>query len=130
MKGHVFSTTANHSETVHLDEITCGNSNFNQEERHGFTLVSLQLDDFTILWVVHYCTVAVKFLFANFDKFLEVKLRVDALNRGQGLPPVSLLDPDVDQSTLNSRSIIVICVSKRIISFQVSKISRHKQISM
>ena len=36
------------------------------------------------------------YLFANFDQFFKIKFWVDALDCGQGLPSVSLLDTDVD----------------------------------
>lgn len=85
-----------HSETVNLDQIGAGNADVGQKHFYGITLVSLQLDNFPIFSMLHHCTIAIELLLANFNKFLEIKLGVDPLYSGQGLPSVSLLDTDVD----------------------------------
>lgn len=47
---------------TYLDEITGSDSNLHQEGFHGITLVTLQLDDLTILCMLHHSAVAVELL--------------------------------------------------------------------
>jgi len=117
------TATTNDSEAVNLDETNGANANFRQELVHGLTLVSLQLDDLPILSVLHHCAVAIEQLFANSGHFLQIILWVDSLNCGQGFPSISLLNTDMDQSTLDpsaTASMVFSGISKRIISFQIS----------
>lgn len=57
-------------------------------------LVSRQLDDLSVLRVLHHCTITCKFLLTPFDNLLLVVLLVDALHRGERLSPVPLLNTD------------------------------------
>jgi hypothetical protein len=48
--------------SVNLELIRFCQSSFSQPLTDIFTLVTLQLQDFTIFWVLHHCAVAGKFL--------------------------------------------------------------------
>ena len=59
-------------------------------------LISLKLEDFPIFRVLHYRSIASKFLFARTNNFLEVILLGETLNSGQSFSSVPLLNSDVD----------------------------------
>lgn len=67
-----------------------------QERRSAHALVPLQLDDRAELGVVDDGAVAAELLFESLDDLLVVEGAVEALDGGQGLAAVALLDADVD----------------------------------
>ena len=72
---------------------------FSLSVRKSFTaiaLIALQLDHTAGLLIVDNCTVAGELLLDDLEDLLEVKLGWDALDRGQRLPTITLLDADVD----------------------------------
>jgi len=75
------------------------------------TLVSLELDDLTHLLVVNEGAIAGEFLLKSFEQFLRIVLFGQALQGGQGLSPIPLLDTNVDIVRLRSN---VLAVSERI----------------
>ena len=57
--------------------------------------------------MLHNSPIAGKLFLGNFNNLLEVVLRGEALHRGQRLPAVPLLDPDMNQSLISWPGIIV-----------------------
>jgi hypothetical protein len=64
------STRTQLLKTVDLDLLLLDDANFDEEVTDVVTLVTLQLDDLTVLGVLHYSTIARKLLFADSDNFL------------------------------------------------------------
>lgn len=70
--------------------------------------------------MLHNSSITGKLLLGHLDNLLEVILRAEALHRGQGLPAVSLLDPDVDKALVPWPSVILSGgVLERIVSLEV-----------
>lgn len=67
-----------------------------EEILHGIALISLQLNNITRLLVLDYGAIASKLLLDNLQDFFEVELCWDALNGGQSLAAVALLNTDVN----------------------------------
>lgn len=84
------------SEAVDLELLGLGNANARQELADVVALVSLQLHDFAILWVLHHCAIAGKLLFAGPHDFLLVIVVRYALHCREGLSTVALLNTNVD----------------------------------
>ena len=63
---------------------------------HSIALVALQLDHVSSLLIVDDGAVAGKLFLDDLEDFLEVELGWDALDRGQCLATITLLDADVD----------------------------------
>lgn len=97
-------------ESVYLDS-RFFDAILNEEVGNLATLVSLELYDLTQLLVVNEGAVAGKFLLKGFEKFLRIVLFGQALQGGQGLPPIPLLNTDVDVICLRSN---VLAVSERV----------------
>ena len=75
--------------------------------------------------MLHNSSITGELLLSHLDDLLEVVLGAEALHRGQCLPAVSLLDPDVDQALVSGPSIILPCgVLERVISLEVLN-ARH-----
>jgi len=66
------SLFVSHLETVNLNLILLGETQFNKEIPHSFTLVTLELDDLPVLRVSHHCPIACKFLLAALGYLLFV----------------------------------------------------------
>ena len=81
-------------------------------------LLTLKLQDLAILRVIHHGAVTCKLLLGHLDDLLEVVLVTQSLHRGQGLPAVPLLDPDVHQTILNRLVISFGGVSERVEGFE------------
>jgi len=84
---------------------------FSEEVGDLDPLITLKLDDLTHLLVVNESTVASKFLLECFKELLGIVLLGQTLQSGQRLPPVSLLDADVDVILLRTN---VFTASKRV----------------
>jgi len=67
-----------------------------KEVFHGIALVALELDHVAGLLIVHNGTVAGKLLLDDLEDLFEIELGRDALDGGQGLATIALLDADVD----------------------------------
>jgi len=80
---------------MHLDG-TLGDAFFSEERRDLDSLVPLELNHLAELLVVDECAVAGKFLLKRLQELLGVILFRQALQCGQRLPSVPLLDTDVD----------------------------------
>ena len=46
----------------YLDKLTAGHSHLHQEVFHGITLISLQLYNFTVFWMLHHCSITIELL--------------------------------------------------------------------
>jgi len=92
------------------------------------SLVTLQLDDLSVLWVLNDGAVAGKLLFQRLDDSLFVKLLRDSLNRGEGLASVPLLDSDVNESVaVHTPSHIVFVNIERVEVCKVLKLGHSKR---
>jgi len=94
-----------------------------EEVFHGIALVALELDHVASLFIVHNGTVAGKLLLDDLEDFLEIKLGRNALDGGQGLTTIALLDADMDVGLggLLGRfaSILILRIRKGIERFEV-----------
>lgn len=85
----------------------------------------LQLDDFSVLRVLDNSAVASKLFLRHLDDLLEVILCGEALDGGERLAAVPLLDPDVDEALVSGTRVLVSGgVRKRIVRLQVLN-TRH-----
>eukprot|EP00914_Ancora_sagittata_P023624 GHVO01046648.1.p1 GENE.GHVO01046648.1~~GHVO01046648.1.p1 ORF type:complete len:147 (+),score=15.76 GHVO01046648.1:94-534(+) len=82
-------------EAVHLDRLSGGKADSLQEITDVLTLVSLQLDDLSILRVLYDCSIASEFLLSNLDDLFQVKFGFYTLHGGEGFATIALLDADV-----------------------------------
>ena len=88
-------------------------------------LLHLQLDNFSVLRVLDDCAVASKLFLRYLDDLLEVVLCGEALDGGERLPTVPLLDPDVDEALVPGTRVLVSGgVRKGIVRLQVLN-TRH-----
>lgn len=96
-------------------------SNLYEELAYVLALVALQLDHFSIFGVFNYSTIAGKFLFEGLHQFLFIVIIRDALDCGEGLPAVPLLDPymDVVLSAGREQVITLTCISKGVEGLEV-----------
>jgi len=86
---------------------------FNQEVGDVGTLISLELDNLTHFLIVNNGSVAGEFFLEFLEYFLEVVFLTQALQGGQSLPSIPLLDTDMNVIGLRSN---VTSISKRIAS--------------
>jgi len=77
------------------------------------TLISLELDNLTHFLIVNNGSVAGEFFLEFLEYFLEVVFLTQALQGGQSLPSIPLLDTDMNVIGLRSN---VTSISKRIAS--------------
>jgi len=63
---------------------------------HDISLVALKLDHVAGLFIVDYGAVAGELLLNDLEDLLEVELGWNALDGGQGLTTIALLNADVD----------------------------------
>jgi len=99
---------------VNLELIWLCKSRLRQPLTNVFSLISLKLQDLSVLWMLDHCSVASELLLARTDDFFQVILRGEPLDRGESFPSVSLLDPYVDKAILNSFLRALDCISKRV----------------
>lgn len=99
---------------MNLQLIVLGQSNLYQELAYVLALVTLELDYFSIFWMLDYSTIAGKFLLERFHQFLFIVIISDPLDSGKGLPAVSLLDSymDIILSAGRKQVITLTCISK------------------
>jgi len=67
-----------------------------EEVFHGIALVALELDDLSGARVGDNGAIASELLLDDLENLLEIKLRRNALDRGQGFASIALLDANVD----------------------------------
>ena len=109
-------------EAVHLELLLLGQADLDEELADAGALVALQLDDLSVLWVVHHRPVAGKLLegkechylrrdgivrwkthlLADLDNLLLVVVVGEALHGSQRLAAIALLDAHVDHAVASS----------------------------
>lgn len=103
-----------HLKPVNLELIWLCKSRLGQPLTNVFSLISLQLQNLSVLWMLDHCSVASELLLASTDDFFQVILGRQPLDRGESFPSVSLLDPYVDKAILNAFLRALDCISKRV----------------
>jgi len=83
-----------------------GDTLLGQEVLNLNPLVALELDNLTSLLIFDEGTVTSEFLLESFEKLLGVVFLGEALQRGQRLATISLLDTDMDVILLTSYVLI------------------------
>lgn len=81
---------------MNLKLLLLDNANLQEKLANVFPLVTLKLNDLAVLGMLNHSTITGKFLFEGLHKLLLVIVVRDALDRGERLPAVSLLDPYMD----------------------------------
>jgi len=99
---------------VNLELIWLCKSRLRQPLTNVFSLISLKLQDLSVLWMLDHCSVASELLLASTDDFFQVIFGRQPLDRGESFPSVSLLDSYVDKAILNSFLRALDCISKRV----------------
>lgn len=95
-----------------------------QESLHVLALVALQLDNIAQITVMDSRSVARKLFLDDVEYLLLGKLGRNALNRGQRLATVALLDPDVDVIfAMNLFAMNILCLGKGLNGLEV--FNRH-----
>ena len=84
-----------------LDLVLPGQPNLLEELADVLPLVSLELNDLSVLRMFHYGSIAGKFLLDNFDDLLEVEFRRHSLHSCQRFSTVTLLNTNVDVTILS-----------------------------
>jgi len=79
---------------------------FREEGGYLETLITLKLDDLTHLLVFNEGTIAGKFLLESLQKFLSIVFLGQSLQRGQSLPPIPLLDTNMDVVLLRTDVVV------------------------
>jgi len=99
---------------------------------HDISLVALKLDHVTGLFIVDYGAIAGELLLNDLEDLLEVELGWNALDGGQGLATIALLNADVDirLGRLLSRfsSILILRIRKGIERFEVLNLTGHTML--
>lgn len=90
------SVSHEHLKPMDLQLIVLGQSDLYQELAYVLALVTLELDYFSIFWMLDDSTIAGKFLLKRLHQFLFIVIISDPLDGGEGLPAVSLLDSYMD----------------------------------
>jgi len=83
-------------ESVNLELLGLGDADLDQELANVVSLIALKLHYFTVLWMLHHCSVTGELLLACLDDLLLVVVVGDSLDGGQCLASVSLLDSNVN----------------------------------
>ena len=94
-------------ESVHFELIRFDQLDFDEPVADFCPLIALQLEDFSVLGVLYDGSVAGELFLARAHNLLEVILGAQALNRGQRLATVALLDADVHQTVLDTADVFV-----------------------
>merc|ERR1719336_2734900 len=71
----IFSSLLTESETVHLQLFTLHQSTLDQQTTNVLSLITLKLDNFSILWMLHHGSIAGHLFLGNFNNLLEVVFR-------------------------------------------------------
>lgn len=110
-----------HLKPVDFQLVVFSQSNLHEELADVLALVTLQLNHFSILGVLNYSTIAGKFLLEGLHQFLFIVVIRDALDCGEGLPAVALLDPymDVVLSAGREQVITLTCIRKGVEGLEV-----------
>ena len=118
---HKASVAHGHLKPMDFQLVVFGQSNLNEELADVLALVALQLNHFSILRVLDHSTIAGKFLLERLHQFLFIVIIRDALDSGEGLPAVPLLDPymDVVLSAGRKQVITLTCISKGVEGLEV-----------
>jgi len=99
---------------------------------HDISLVALKLDHVTGLFIVDYGAIAGELLLNDLEDLLEVELGWNALDGGQGLAAIALLNAYVDirLGRLLSRfsSILILRIRKGIERFEVLNLTGHTML--
>jgi len=120
---------SHYSETVHLDLFFPSEADLFEKLADVLSLVSLQLDDLSVLWVLYHRTVTRKLLLGVLDNFLEVKLGGDSLDGGESLAAVTLLNTDVYVAILSRDTLYrTLLLRKRISLLKIlNNLIRHEK---
>lgn len=118
---HKASVAHGHLKPMDFQLVVFGQSNLDEELADVLALVALQLNHFSILRVLDHSTIAGKFLLERLHQFLFIVIIRDALDSGEGLPAVPLLDPymDVVLSAGRKQVITLTCISKGVEGLEV-----------
>jgi len=99
---------------------------------HDISLVALKLDHVAGLFIVDYGAIAGELLLNDLEDLLEVELGWNALDGGQGLAAIALLNAYVDirLGRLLSRfsSILILRIRKGIERFEVLNLTGHTML--
>lgn len=117
-------------ESVHLELFWLGQVDFGEESADVVSLVTLQLNHFTIFRMIDYGTITGELFFAGLDDFLLIVVVADTLHSGQSLSATTLLDPNVNQSLLVTLVIGSVCVSKGIESLKVLYVAHDSELRL
>lgn len=79
-------------ESVNLQLLFLDDANLQKKLANVLSLVTLKLNNLSVLRMFNHSTITGKFLFEGFHKFLFVIIVRNALHSGQRLPAVPLLD--------------------------------------
>lgn len=123
--GGLLIATTLELEAVKLQLFLLGKPRSGDELRDVVALISLELNDLTVLLMLYYCTIAGKFLFTSLDYFLLVVVIRNTLNSCQSLTTISLLYSDMDNSFLSSVVFTLACICKWVKSLKILDV-RHK----
>lgn len=99
---------------MNLQLVVLSQSNLYQELADVLALVTLELDHFSIFWMLDDGTIAGKFLLKRLHQFLFIVIISDPLDSGKGLPAVPLLDSYmyIILSAGRKQVITLTCISK------------------
>ena len=87
--------------SVNFQLVLFDQATVDQQFTNILSLVSLKLENFTVLGMINYSPVASELLLCDLYDLLEVVLVRQALDCGESLAAVPLLYPHVDQSVLH-----------------------------
>ena len=79
-----------------LQLVRFGQIDFCQKATNIISLVSLQLYDFAVFWVLYNCAITGEFFFARLDNFFFIIIVADTLYSGQRLTPAPLLNSNMN----------------------------------
>jgi len=82
------------------------NTFFREEVRYLQTLITLKLDDLTHLLVFNEGTITGKFLLESLQELLGIVFLGQSLQRGQSLPPIPLLNTNMDVVLLRTNVVV------------------------
>jgi hypothetical protein len=104
---------------VNLELVRFCQVDFGQKCADIVPLISLQLNNFTILGMVNNSSVTGKLLLASLDYFSLVVIITDSLDGSQHFSTATLLDSDMNQSLLVALIIGLVCICEWIELLQV-----------
>lgn len=111
--------------TVHLDQALLTDAFVHQELSDQFALVTLKLNDVSVLRILNDASVAIELLLALLDHQLEVNLRVQSLHSRERFSAVSLLHANVDVVILHRvRGFTLLLLFGLVLVVGVAKVER------